>query len=324
MSGRDRLTIFPSRANFVLMKQRIVSAQKGLSLLKRKRDALELHLRQLIVELKENRSKIDNVMQNAIFSMARAKFMGTDFKPATVIKPDRADTYVRIKYNKIVGMQVPSFELVTKQTHALNLTGLAAGGQQVQIVREKFQEALKVLIALASLEYSVKAIQDAVKQNNMRVNGLEYVVLPRYQNTVNYIRDELDEFEREDFYRLKRSQAKQIKKKSDFIKLMRERERKKLDTKEPEYDFTDTHLKTPTYEIISAKPDAILQEHRKTVTKIVNKTVVIETEEPKPLNLDVQFSKALLTKMEPTKPKVKVISSSSSSSLSTSSSSEND
>ncbi|KAI8123203.1 hypothetical protein FF38_11651 [Lucilia cuprina] len=322
MAGSDRITIFPSRANFVLMKQRIASAQKGLSLLKRKRDALEIHLRQLASELKVNRQKLEGVMHDAIFSLAKAKFLCTDFKPASVINPDRADTYLRIKNTKIVGMQVPTLELMLRQTNALNFTGLSGGGQQVKIVREKFQEALKILVAVASLEYSVNAIQEAVKQNNMRVNGLEYVVLPRYQNTVTYIRDELDEFEREDFYRLKRSQAKQLKKKSDFIKLMRQRKREKESVQDPGYDFTDTHLKTPAYEVIATKPESSVHERRKTVAKIIDKTTIVEIEDPKPLNLDVQFSRAVLIKNKydddemDIKPKLVVSSSSSSASSS--------
>uniref|UniRef100_A0A1A9WUY6 V-type proton ATPase subunit D n=1 Tax=Glossina brevipalpis TaxID=37001 RepID=A0A1A9WUY6_9MUSC len=204
----------------ILMKQRTVSATKGLSLLKRKRDALELHLREMSAELIKNREHLDTTMREAIFSLTKANFLNTDFKPATIIKPDRADAYVRIKENKIIGMSVPKLDLVIRTTAAaIPFTGLSTGGRQVEETRLKFQEALKVLVAVASLEYNVKILTEAVRTNNMRVNGLDYVVIPRFQNTANYIRDELDELEREDFYRLKRSQAKQIKKKEELKKL---------------------------------------------------------------------------------------------------------
>ena len=60
------------------------------------------------------------------------------------------------------------------------------------------------LIKLASLQTSFKTLDDALKVTNRRVNALENVVVPRMDNTVAYIKTELDELEREDFTRLKK------------------------------------------------------------------------------------------------------------------------
>ena len=54
----------------------------------------------------------------------------------------------------------------------------------------------------------------AIKTTNRRVNALENVVTPRLENTVQYIKGELDELEREEFFRLKKVQAK---KKKDIV-----------------------------------------------------------------------------------------------------------
>jgi len=74
----------------------------------------------------------------------------------------------------------------------------------VDKARQQFAELLVKLVKLASLQTSFFALDEALKVTNRRVNALEHVVIPRMDATVSYILKELDEIEREDFYRLKK------------------------------------------------------------------------------------------------------------------------
>ena len=104
-------------------------------------------------------------------------------------------------------MKLPKFEYFTEGETKNNLTGLARGGQQVQACRAAYVKAIEVLVDLASLQTSFLTLDEAIKTTNRRVNALENVVKPRLDNTISYIKGELDELEREDFFRLKKIQG---------------------------------------------------------------------------------------------------------------------
>ncbi|EUT80101.1 hypothetical protein PFAG_04745 [Plasmodium falciparum Santa Lucia] len=58
------------------------------------------------------------------------------------------------------------------------------------------------------------SLDEEIKMTNRRVNALNNIVLPRLDGGINYIIKELDEIEREEFYRLKKIKEK----KSDKLK----------------------------------------------------------------------------------------------------------
>jgi V-type H+-transporting ATPase subunit D len=51
-------------------------------------------------------------------------------------------------------------------------------------------------------------LDEVIRATNRRVNAIEHVVIPRLENTIKYINSELDEMDREEFFRLKKVQGK--------------------------------------------------------------------------------------------------------------------
>jgi len=82
-----------------------------------------------------------------------------------------------------------------------NLTGLGRGGQQVQKSKEVYAKAVETLVELASLQTAFTILDEVIRATNRRVNAIEHVVIPKLDNTIKYIISELDEMDREEFFR---------------------------------------------------------------------------------------------------------------------------
>ncbi|GFU68557.1 v-type proton ATPase subunit D 1 [Trichonephila clavipes] len=105
-------------------------------------------------------------------------------------------------------VNLPVFESFQNGVDTYELAGLARGGQQLAKLKKNYAKAVHLLVDLASLQTSFITLDEVIKVTNRRVNALEHVVIPKIERTIAYITSELDEREREEFYRLKKIQGK--------------------------------------------------------------------------------------------------------------------
>ena len=102
MSGKDRINIFPSRGAQTLMKGRLKAAEKGHKLLKSKADALQMRFRQILRKIVETKQTMGEVMKDAAFSLAEAKFACGDFNQPVLQNVNKAQLKVRIVHEKFI------------------------------------------------------------------------------------------------------------------------------------------------------------------------------------------------------------------------------
>jgi V-type H+-transporting ATPase subunit D len=183
------------------------------------------------------------VMQVAAFSLAEVTYaVGGDVGYQVQEAARQARFRVRARQENVSGVLLPAFDSYVHGGgnggaegggggggggHSgpggdFQLTGLGKGGQQVQRCRETYSRAVEALVELASLQTAFVILDEVIKIVNRRVNAMlvfrswraeanassEHVIIPRTENTIKYINSELDELDREEFYRLKKVSGK--------------------------------------------------------------------------------------------------------------------
>jgi V-type H+-transporting ATPase subunit D len=194
-----------------LMKTKLKGAQTGHSLLKRKSEALTKRFRDITKRIDDAKRKMGRVMQTAAFSLAEVSYAtggNIGFQVQESISSN-VRFKVKARQENVSGVYLPQFEADINETiNDFKMTGLGRGGQQVQKAREVYSKAVETLVDLASLQTAFVILDDVIKVTNRRVNAIEHVIIPRTENTISYINSELDELDREEFYRLKKVQEK--------------------------------------------------------------------------------------------------------------------
>lgn len=211
MSGAgNREQVFPTRMTLSVMKGKLKGAQQGHSLLKRKSEALTKRFRDITQRIDDAKRKMGRVMQTAAFSLAEVQYAtGDNISYQVQESVQRARFQVKAKQENVSGVYLPTFDShINEEINDFKMTGLGRGGQQVQKAKVVYTKAVETLVELASLQTAFIILDEVIKVTNRRVNAIEHVIIPRTENTISYINSELDELDREEFYRLKKVQEK--------------------------------------------------------------------------------------------------------------------
>lgn len=192
------------------MKGKLKGAQQGHSLLKRKSEALTKRFREITQRIDDAKRKMGRVMQVAAFSLAEVQYAtGDNIAYQVQESVQKARFQVKAKQENVSGVYLPTFEShLNEEINDFKMTGLGRGGQQVQKAKMVYTRAVETLVELASLQTAFIILDEVIKVTNRRVNAIEHVIIPRTENTISYINSELDELDREEFYRLKKVQEK--------------------------------------------------------------------------------------------------------------------
>lgn len=197
------LRVNPTRMELTRIKRRLVTARRGHKLLKDKRDEM---VRQFIGLIRENarlREEVEGELSEALrnFALARA-VMDDQALEEAVLYPAR-QARIKVSTRNILSVHVP---VLTVDEESLKETSLSYGFAQTSA---QLDDAIAVLAALlpkllklAETEKTCDLLADEIEKTRRRVNALEYVMIPQFEETIRFITMKLDENERGSLTRL--------------------------------------------------------------------------------------------------------------------------
>lgn len=216
-------------ANRMMLQQfkgRLGGAKKGHGLLKKKRDALKKRFMDMLKKIVDTKLEVGNTLKEAAFSYAKANWAtgGEDISMSIQERAKEPSITCRLTADNVAGVKLPVFKMChdSKKDGEIQTLGVAHGGAVIQACRETYFKAITAIIELASLQTTFFTLNEEIKMTGRRVNALEYVIIPRIQDVMKYIEQEMDEQAREEFFRVK----KVVEKKKKKLEMERELEEK--------------------------------------------------------------------------------------------------
>ncbi|MDI3475813.1 MAG: V/A-type H+/Na+-transporting ATPase subunit [Thermococcaceae archaeon] len=204
----ELLNVKPTRMELLNLKRRITLAKKGHKLLKDKQDALVMEFFTIYDEALSLRRELNQKMEEAFKALQRAQMEVGVVRLREIALSVQPNREVEIRKRNIMGVPVPLIEAESfKRTPGERGYAFVSTSSSVDVVAEKFEEVLDLIVRLAEVEETLKRLAKEIETTKRRVNALEYIIIPRMEETVRFIKQRLDEMERENFFRLKRVKA---------------------------------------------------------------------------------------------------------------------
>ena len=198
------LNVNPTRMELTNLKRKLVTAQRGHKLLKDKRDELMRRFLDLVRENKELRRKVEEGIAKANAHMVVARSVMSDNTIDVALMLPTQSMELDISEQNVMSVMIPKYDVKMKTAKEDDIYsyGYAFTSDDLDVAVKSLSDIMPLMIRLAEVEKSCQMMADEIEKTRRRVNALEHVMIPQYQETIKYITMKLDENERSTTTRL--------------------------------------------------------------------------------------------------------------------------
>lgn len=198
------MNVNPTRMQLTKLKKQLTTAVRGHKMLKDKRDELMRQFLDLVRETKELREKVEAELENCNNHFVNASaVMSKEALDASLMSP-KQQVNIETGSKNVMSVEIPEFTSSARTGDSGDIFpyGFAFTSFELDDAIVSLNNVLPDLIKLAQYEKSCELMSAEIEKTRRRVNSLEHVMIPRYQDTIKYISMKLEENDRSSRTRL--------------------------------------------------------------------------------------------------------------------------
>ena len=194
--------ILPTKSNLIKLKKTIILAKQGQELLEKKKYILMKEVEKYISKRVQIEDEFKEQYEKAFYMLQNANVDIGINKVSSIAHNIGVDETLDIKYKTVMGVEIPIVDYKQREKPELTF-GLLGTTINLDEAIIEFQKLKKILIDLAEIEVTVKRLNDSIVKVQKRSNSLKDIVIPNYEKQEKRIQETLDEWDREEFTRMK-------------------------------------------------------------------------------------------------------------------------
>ncbi|MDP6627950.1 MAG: V-type ATP synthase subunit D [Methanopyri archaeon] len=206
--AQEILNVNPTRMELLHLKKKTKLAKKGHKLLKEKNEGMVRQFMEIVRRTSKLRSKTEVRLAEAFEALIAAQVVNGAESTEVASLLLRRRAMLSITTTGVMNVKTPAFLLEVGDVGLERGYSIAGTTSEVDEAAKRFEEVLEDIVKLGEAEKSIKVLALEIERTRRRVNALEYVLIPKLEATVRYIKMKLDEMERSSFVQLKKIKAK--------------------------------------------------------------------------------------------------------------------
>lgn len=199
------MKVKPTKINLIKLKKKKVLLEEVKDLLEKREKFIRKELTNLQLELKKLEENLDETRKKAYLALEEALNKKGFFNLYLMSLTKDCLWNVDMKAIDKAGLHLPMFDLQAKEGGLLeNEMNFILGSVRLDAIAQDFEELIPLLVKSAEIHEQIKLLEKALQYTRMIVNSLKKLRIPEIHDQMKFIRDTLDEMEKEEFSRLKK------------------------------------------------------------------------------------------------------------------------